>query len=100
MQPRPHGPKADKYQIIGPSFRHQACRWGIFECDDNRERWLLLRQGRSGVKVNMDPQETSPERPNQAAIDSLMPAEMAQKAERVGEAKADLDMPRLFCRLV
>lgn len=50
--------------------------------------------------MNQDPQETHPERPNQTPIDSLMPAEMAQKAERVGELKAGLDMPRLFALAV
>ncbi len=42
------------------------------------------------------PQSDGPERPNHSAIDSLMPSEMALKAERVGETKAGLDMPRLF----
>jgi len=49
--------------------------------------------------VNKDPQETNPERPNQAAIDGLMLAEIVQKAERVGEANAGLGMPSLFCQL-
>ena len=50
--------------------------------------------------MNQDPQETHSERPSQIPIDSLMPAEMAQKAERVGELKAGLDMPRLFALAV
>ncbi|MFP6777977.1 MAG: hypothetical protein VCB06_06340 [Alphaproteobacteria bacterium] len=49
--------------------------------------------------MNKDPQKTNPERPNQAAIGSLMLAEMVQKAERVREANAGLVMPHLCCRL-
>ena len=44
----------------------------------------------------MDPKKNVPERPTHDGIDSLMPAEMALKAERAGENKAGLDIPRLF----
>ena len=44
----------------------------------------------------MDPQKNVPERPTHDDIDSLMPAEMALKAERAGENKAGFDIPRLF----
>ena len=50
--------------------------------------------------MNKEPQETHPERPSQAPMDSLMPTEMALKAERVGELKAGLDIPRLFALAV